>query len=157
MCALGTLEYRSRFAELAAGAYLYWTPVFKTDGSTGVTGQSQIVDTRAGTASVADAALGVGETLVLDLDDIGAVVTVDAVDAAPPACTEASRSPESFLAIESISVRCASGSSPGRGFVRPRAAGESAADALLASVKRRAPPSRDEKRSESPSSNTRRA
>ena len=85
------------------------------------------------------------------------VVAVDAVDAAPPACTEASRSPESFLAIESISVRCISGSSSGRGFVRPRAAVESAADALLASVQRRAPPSRDEKRSESPSSNTRRA
>ena len=46
-----------------------------------MTGQSQIVDTRVGTASVADAALGVGETLVLDLGDIGAVVTVDAVDA----------------------------------------------------------------------------
>ncbi len=85
------VEYRSRIDALKGGAYIYYSPIWKTSGSTGMYGQTQVKDARpsaeGGSADLSDAVLNVGETLVLDLDDIGAVVTVDAVDAAAATLT----------------------------------------------------------------------
>jgi len=84
------VEYRSLYEELAGGAYINWAAVWMSSGPTG-TYATQLVDahsrTDGGGADLDDAALNVGETMVLELDSLGAVLRVDAVDAAAKTLT----------------------------------------------------------------------
>ena len=81
------VEHRSQYADLASHALVYWTPVYESSGATGIYGYTQIVDAHGATSSLADAGLNVSETLLLDLEGTGAVLTVDAVDAAAQTLT----------------------------------------------------------------------
>ena len=73
------VEFRTLYSSLRTHALIYWTPVYKTSGTTGVYGYTQIVDARGATATLDDAGLNVSETVVLDLEQTAAVVTVNGV------------------------------------------------------------------------------
>ena len=117
---------------------------YRVHGNIGLPGHvGSRSSTRASASSVWDSSLNVGESLALDLDDIGAVVTVDAVDTATHTLTvtvefvePSSQYHEVTLGVDVLDLGCDGG---GAGAPAAASAATTVVRGSLASSPARAP------------------